>query len=77
MQNENVAAAHIDRFIIIFGGMVAVSCFQNWMTMKVMIKILKKQNRRIIRQLFHGYLVPPHCRASSNEIIAGMKKAVP
>jgi hypothetical protein len=29
MQNEYIAAAHIDRLIIIFGGMVAVSCFQN------------------------------------------------
>jgi hypothetical protein len=77
MQNENIAAAHMDLFFIIFGGMVAVSCFQNWMTMKMAIRTPKKQNRRIIRQELHSYLVPPHCRASKRQITAGMKKTVP
>jgi len=77
MQNENIAADHMDLFFIIVGGMVAVSCFQNWMTMKMAIRTPKKQNRRIMRQELHSYFVPPHCKANKRQIIAGMKKRVP
>ena len=65
------------RFFIIDGGMVAESCFQNWMQVKMLIKTPKTTKRAMIRPLPHAYLVPPHWRASSRQMMAGIKAIVP
>ncbi len=59
------------------GGTVACSPWRNWKKMKTPISTPKKQNSRMILQLFHSYVVPPHCSASSRLMMAGINTSVP
>jgi hypothetical protein len=67
----------IERWDIILGGTLAFSGLRTCTTMKIEMSTAKTTSRAIIRLLLHGYVNPPHCRASSRHIIPGRKIIVP
>src|SRR3569833_2528721 len=70
-------SAHTDRFLMMRGGRVARPCWRHCTTTKAAISTPKSTRRAMTRPSDHGYLVPPHCRARSRQMTAGMKKKVP
>ena len=56
---------------------MASSCFHHCTAMKPQIRRTKMTRRAMMRPLPHAYLLPPHCRASSKQMMAGKKSAVP
>jgi hypothetical protein len=65
------------RFVISFGGTVALSPFQNWIAMKAAIRRPKTTKSAMMRPLPQGYWTPPQVRAKRRHTMAGMKTAVP
>lgn len=73
MVKLNQAAAAIDRFIKSLDGTVAASPIQYWIIIQIINKTANITSKRIILQLVHEYVVPPHWRARSRQMIEGKK----
>lgn len=67
----------MDRFFKMRKGTIAVSPCLHSQSTKEMTSTPKVTKRPMIRGLFQGYTWPPHCRVSSNETTAPMKRTVP
>lgn len=75
--NIKTVAAKILRLRMILTGTVAVFGKSTWTAAKANKSTPKRANRRIIRQLLHAYVEPPHCRAIRRVTMLGTKKKVP
>lgn len=73
----NQAEPYTLRFKKIRGGTVAFSCDFHWMKMKAIAKSPLRTSRAMMRALPQLYLLPPHCRARSRQMMQGKKTAVP
>lgn len=65
------------RFLNSRGGSVPLSPFQIWMPIKMIIMAANPTNSPMMTELFHGCSVPPHCSASSKQMMDGTSMAVP
>ena len=65
------------RFFMMRGGRVALSFFQNWMPTKQQNSTKEVMKSATIRVLPQAYFVPPHCKARRQDIMQGMKAAMP
>ncbi len=59
------------------GGIVAFAPLLNWIAMKTAMISPKPMNRPYTREEFHGYTVPPHCRARMRHVTPLMRKSAP
>lgn len=76
-QSMKTAPAKMLRRVMTLAGTVAVLGMRAWTTPNAIIPRTKRTIKRMIRQLFHEYVEPPHCNASRRHTTLGTKKNVP
>ena len=77
MKKVNTVAKNTLRWVITFGGIVAVSGFQTCTAAYANINTPKTTNSPIIRPSLQLYVEPPHCSARSNDTSPGRKNTMP
>lgn len=77
-KHENQELANTVRcFSRILGGSVALSPSFNCRTRKTVMMRPKPMRQPYTLESFHGYTVPPHCKASNRQTMAQMSKKAP
>lgn len=71
------APRNMVRWPITLRGKEADLGILTWTTPKATAVSPKTTHSMMSRQLFHAYVDPPHCRASTSETIQGTKNSVP